>query len=221
MAQLDLTKVIQFFAESMGASTAKLLNDYVAFDNRLRAIVVEWEQLTEQQNLSDLKEQNLERREEDFRRSGVEYTDENEQKFLELLRDFQSSLDTGNDLVWIVREKERLAAEYADIVLIQKPKLRLQEQITKINFERSGRLTDLFSDIRDVVQDAVDGLTDIREQVASLPFPYGPILDFLLSEIIKYIELNFLQPLIAGVLELTASAVGLRDGVLGNRGINL
>ena len=105
MAQLDLTKVIQFFAESMGSSTAKLLNDYIAFNNRLRAITVEWEQLTEQQNLSDLKEQNLERREEDFRRSGVEYTDENEQKFLELLRDFQSSLDAGNDLVWIVREK--------------------------------------------------------------------------------------------------------------------
>lgn len=221
MAKLDLTKVIQFFAESMGSSAAKLLNDKVAFDNRLRAIVVEWEQLTEQQRLSDLKEQNLERREEDFRRSGVEYTDENEQKFLELLREFQSTLDTGNDIIWITREKERLAAEYADIVLIQKPKLRLQEQITKINFETSGRLADLFSNIRDIVQDAVDNLSDIQEQVASIPFPYGPILDFLLSQVIKYIELNFLQPLIAGVLELTASAVGLRDGVLGNRGINL
>ena len=221
MAQLDLTKVIQFFAESMGSSTAKLLNDYVAFNNRLSAIVVEWEELSQQQNLRDLKEQNLERREEDFRRSGVEYTDENEQKFQELLREFQSSLDSGNDLIWVVREKERLAAEYADIVLIQKPKLRLQEQITKINFERSGRLEEILANVRDGIQSAVNGLTDIREQVASLPFPYGPILDFVLSEIIKLIELNLLQPLIAGILELTSARVGLQNGVLGNRGINL
>jgi len=221
MAKLDFVKVIQFFAESMGASTSKLLSEYVRFNNRLSAIVVEWEQLTEQQNLTDLKEQNLERREEDFRRSGVEYTDENEQKFQELLREFQSSLDAGNDVIWIVREKERLAAEYTQIVLVEKPKLRLQEQLAKINFERSGKLEEALANIRDRVQEAVDGLTNVREQVASLPFPYGPILDFILAEVIKYVEVNLLQPLIATVQELLSSRTGLQNGVLGNRGINL
>ena len=118
MAKLDFTKPITFVSEALGSSASQLVDTQIKLNNRKAEIVFEWEQLSAQQNLRDLKEQNRQRLEEDFERSGTEYSNENEEKFNELLREFQSSLDAGNDLIWIVREKERLALEYANIVLI-------------------------------------------------------------------------------------------------------
>ena len=111
MAKLDFTKPITFVSEAMGSAASQLVDAQIKLNSRKAEIVFEWEQLSAQQNLRDLKEQNRQRLEEDFERSGTEYSNENEEKFNELLREFQSSLDAGNDLIWIVREKERLALE--------------------------------------------------------------------------------------------------------------
>jgi hypothetical protein len=220
MAKLDFTKPISFIGEAMGSSTSQLVNTQIRLNSRKAEIIVEWEQLSAQQNLVDLKEQNRERIEEDFERSGVEYGDENEEKFNELLREFQSSLDAGNDLIWIVREKERLALEYANIVLIETPKLRIKEFIARQNFEVAERVQGFFEDIRDLVTDIAEQLSSLQEQVSNVPFPYGPPLSFILSEIIKYIEVNIITPLITSVQLLISSRTGLQ-GVLSGRGINL
>lgn len=220
MAKLDFTKPITFVSEALGSSASQLINTQIKLNSRKAEIVFEWEQLSAQQNLVDLKEQNRERIEEDFKRSGTEYSNENEEKFNELLREFQSSLDAGNDLIWIVREKERLALEYANIVLIETPKLKIKEFIAKQNFGIAEQLQTFFESIRDIVVDIAEQLSSLQEQVANIPFPYGPPLSFILSEIIKYIEVNIIAPIIISVQQLISSRTGLQ-GVLSGRGINL
>lgn len=220
MAKLDFTKPITFVGEALGSSASQLVDAQIKLNSRKAEIVFEWEQLSAQQNLVDLKEQNRERIEEDFERSGTEYSNENEEKFNELLREFQSSLDAGNDLIWIVREKERLALEYANIVLIETPKLKIKEFIAQQNFGIAEQLQTFFESIRDIVVDIAEQLSSLQEQVANIPFPYGPPLSFILSEIIKYIEVNIITPLIISVQQLISSRTGLQ-GVLSGRGINL
>lgn len=220
MAKLDFTKPITFVSEAMGSSTSQLVDAQIKLNSRKAEIVFEWEQLSAQQNLRDLKEQNRQRLEEDFERSGTEYSNENEEKFNELLREFQSSLDAGNDLIWVVREKERLALEYANIVLIETPKLRIKTFIAQQNFGIAEQLQTFFESIRDIVVDIAEQLSSLQEQIANVPFPYGPPLSFILSEIIKYIEVNIITPLIISVQQLISSRTGLQ-GVLSGRGINL
>jgi len=220
MAKLDFTKPITFVSEALGSSASQLVDTQIKLNNRKAEIVFEWEQLSAQQNLRDLKEQNRQRLEEDFERSGTEYSNENEEKFNELLREFQSSLDAGNDLIWIVREKERLALEYANIVLIETPKLRIKTFIAQQNFGIAEQLQTFFESIRDIVVDIAEQLSSLQEQVANIPFPYGPPLSFILSEIIKYIEVNIIAPIIISVQQLISSRTGLQ-GVLSGRGINL
>ena len=220
MAKLDFTKPITFVSEALGSSASQLINTQIKLNSRKAEIVFEWEQLSAQQNLRDLKEQNRQRLEEDFERSGTEYSNENEEKFNEFLREFQSSLDAGNDLIWIVREKERLALEYANIVLIETPKLRIKTFIAQQNFGIAEQLQTFFESIRDIVVDIAEQLSSLQEQVANVPFPYGPPLSFILSEIIKYIEVNIITPLIISVQQLISSRTGLQ-GVLSGRGINL
>lgn len=197
--EIPIVALVAFLSEVLSTSTSRILSKKQEISERMISIKREMDKLKELANGKELKDKNLKRREQSLKNKLGDDFESQESEILTLYQDISATLDTGNDLAWIVEKLKDLFLEYQRLKFIELPKLEIYERLHKA--ENTGvysvivGLKDKFIEIRDRLDESLTKLDDVEEQASNVPFPYGPIIVFLIKKVKEFLIQNVFNPI--------------------------
>lgn len=201
--EIPVVALVAFLSEVLSTSTSRIIDRQQAIKERKSEIRAEMEELKQLANGKELKDKNLQRKSQSLKNKYGDNPEVQESEILELYQEISALLETGNDFIWIGEKLKDLFLELQQLKLIEEPKLKIYEALHKRNYNIVVRLKDKFIDIRDKLDEALGKLDDVEEQASNIPFPYGPVIVFLIKKIIELIVTKIFNPIkdaVAGLI---------------------
>lgn len=203
--EIGIVSLVSLLNEVLSGSSARVRKQKEDIETRVAEIGVELERLKELADFSELKDKNLQNKQQSRKNQYGATKDVTETE--EKLDELNSLISAGNDLAWISKRWVALKQEQLILENIEEPKLELYKRIHSINVDRISNLFDKLSDLRDRLNEGLDGLDDLEQQASNIPFPYGPILVFLIKQIRNLIETKIFNPLLIAIGSLGTALI--------------
>lgn len=197
--EIPIVALVAFLSEVLSTSTSRILSKKQEISDRMISIKKEMDELKDLADGKELKDKNLKRREQSLKNKLGDDFESQESEILTLYQDISDRLDAGNDLLWIGEKLKDLFLEYQQLKFIELPKLEIYEFLHKA--ENTGvysiivRLKDKVIEIRDRLDESLTKLDDVEEQASNVPFPYGPIIVFLIKKVKEFLIQNVFNPI--------------------------
>jgi len=203
--EIGIVSLVSLLNEVLSGSSARVRKQKEDIDKRVAEISVELARLKELANFSELKDKNLQNKQQSKKNQYGDADDVTRAE--EQLDELNSLISAGNDLAWISKRWVVLKEEQLLLEKIEKPKLELYENIHSVNVGFISKLFDKLLGLRDRLNEGLDGLDDLEQQASNIPFPYGPVLVFLIKQIRNLIETKIFNPLLIAIGSLGTALI--------------